>query len=76
MNLGHPAYLRLKGTGDQHMPEKRGQEESANQTPRETRMVWSRLYCLKSSSGRGILNPIARLTERDVTICHWLSGFH
>jgi hypothetical protein len=75
MNLGHPAYLRLKGTGDQHMPEKRGQGESANQTPRKTRVVWSKLYCLKSSSGRGILNPIAKLTKRDVTTCQRISGF-
>jgi hypothetical protein len=48
------------------MSEKRGQEESANRTPRETRVVWSRLNCLKSSSGRAIRSPVATLTRRDV----------
>jgi hypothetical protein len=33
------------------MPEKRGQVESANRTPRKTRVVWSKLDYLKFSSG-------------------------
>jgi hypothetical protein len=48
------------------MSEKRGQGESANQTPRKTRVVRSRLNCLKSSPGRAIRSPIAKLTQRDV----------
>ena len=57
MNLGHPAYPRPKGTGDHSMPEKRGQGESANRTPRKTRVVWSRLNCLKSNPDRAIRAP-------------------
>ena len=68
-NLGHPAYLRSKGTGDHNMPEKRGQAMSANLTPRKTRVVWSRLHCFKSNPDRGMGGPVARLTQRDVTIC-------
>jgi hypothetical protein len=30
---------------------------------------------LPYSSGRGILNPIAKLTKRDVTTCQRISGF-
>jgi hypothetical protein len=36
------------GTGNNNLPEKRGQAKSANRTPRKARMAWSRLYCLKS----------------------------
>ena len=57
MNLGHPAYPRSKGTGDHSMPEKREQGESANRTSRKTRVVWSKLNCLMSSSGRDIPGP-------------------
>ena len=52
MNLGHPAHLRPKGTGDHHMPETRGQAKSANRTPRKTRVVRSKLHCLKSNPDR------------------------
>ena len=69
MNLGHPAYLRPKGTGDQSMPEKRGQAMSASRTPREARVVWPRLDCLKSNPDRDTGSPAARLTQRGVTAC-------
>jgi len=42
MSLGHPAYPRPKGTGDQSMPEKRRQARSASRTLRETRVTRSR----------------------------------
>ena len=66
MNLGHPAYPRPKGTGDHNMSEKRGQGESANRTPRKTRVAWSKLNCLKSNPDRDRGSPVAKLTQRDV----------
>jgi hypothetical protein len=72
MNLGHPAYPRSKDTGDHNMPEKRGQGESANRTSRKTRVVWSRLDCLKSNSGRDIRGPLAMLTKREIIACYGL----
>src|SRR5512135_3733842 len=39
-DLGHPAYPRPKGTGDQSMPEKRNQMRSTQSKVCETRMTW------------------------------------
>ena len=59
-NLGHPAHLRSKDTGDHNLPEKRGQATSASRTPRKTRVVWRGPShgtssvadsCLRNSSG-------------------------
>ena len=71
-NLGHPAYLRSKDTGDHNLPEKRGQATSANRTPRKTRVVGSKLYCFKSNPDRYICGPGVMLAERDVTGCRWI----
>jgi hypothetical protein len=60
LNLGHPAYPRPKGTGDQSMPEKRGQARSASRTLRKTRVTWSRLDCLKSNPDRDSCSPLTR----------------
>ena len=68
-NLGHPAHPRSKDTGDHNLPEKRGQATSANRTPRKTRVVWPRLDCLKSNPDRDTRSPVARLAQRDVTVC-------
>jgi hypothetical protein len=54
------------------MPEKRGQAKPANQTPRKTRVVWSRLDCFKSNPDRDICSPAAMLAQRDVTVCRWI----
>jgi hypothetical protein len=51
------------------MPEKRGQAKSASRTPRETRVVWPKLDCLKSNPDRDKRSPVARLAQRDVTVC-------
>ena len=69
MNLGHPAHLRSKDTGDHNLPEKRGQATSANRTPRKTRVVWSKLHCFKSNPDRGMRSPAATLTQRGVAAC-------
>jgi hypothetical protein len=42
---------------------------SASQTLRETRVVRSKLNCLKSNPDRGKRGPAARLTQRGVTTC-------
>ena len=68
-NLGRPAYPRSKGTGGHNMPEKRGQVMSASRTPRKTRVVWPRLDCFKSNPDRDTRSPVARLTQRGVTVC-------
>jgi hypothetical protein len=68
-NLGHPAHLRSKDTGDHNLPEKRGQAKSANRTPRKTRVVWPRLDCFKSNPDRDKGGPAAMLTQRGVTAC-------
>jgi hypothetical protein len=70
MNLGHPAHLRSKDTGDHNLPEKRGQATSANRTPRKTRVAWSKLHCFKSNPDRDKGGPAATLTQRGVTACH------
>jgi hypothetical protein len=49
MSLGHPAYPRPKGTGDQSMPEKRGTSEVSESEPRKTRRAGPRLNCFKSN---------------------------
>ena len=59
-NLGHPAYPRPKGTGDQSMPEKRRQARSASRTLRETRVTRSRFDYLKSNPDRDISCPLTR----------------
>ena len=69
MNLGHPAHLRSKDTGDHNLPEKRGQAKSANRTPRKTRVVRSKLDCLKSNPDRDKGGPAVMLTQRGVTVC-------
>ena len=51
------------------MPKKRGSEESAHRTPRKTRLVWSRLDCLKSNPDRPIPRPVIKLTPRDAAVC-------
>jgi nucleotidyltransferase/DNA polymerase involved in DNA repair len=68
-DLGHPAYLRLKSTGDQSMPEKRVSARSALPRPRETRVARPRLDCLKSNPDRAIRSPVMKLTRSDVTAC-------
>src|SRR5512135_922819 len=68
-NLGHPAHLRSKDTGDHNLPEKRGQATSANRTPRKTRVVWPRLDCFKSNPDRDKCSPAVMLTQRGVTAC-------
>ena len=60
MNLGHPADPRPKGTGDQSMPEKRGQARSASRTLRKTRVAWSRLDRLKSNPDRDSCSPLTK----------------
>ena len=60
MNLGHPAYPRPKGTGDQSMPEKRRQARSASRTLRETRVTGLRLDCFKSNPDRDSCSPLTR----------------
>ena len=60
-NLGQPAHRTPKGERDQSMPVKRGQVRSANRTPRETRVTWSRLDCLKPNRDRGSLTPSLRM---------------
>ena len=72
MNLGHPAYLRSKDTGDHNLPEKRRQAMSANRTLRKTRVVWSKLDCFKSNPDRDKCGPAAMLTQRGVTVCRWI----
>jgi hypothetical protein len=69
MNLGHPAYPRPKGTGDQSMPEKRGPGRSANPESRETRVARPKLDCLKSNPDRLIFRPVTKLTPRDAAVC-------
>ena len=69
MNLGHPAHLRSKDTGDHNMPEKRRQARSANRTLRKTRVVRSKLDCFKSNPDRDKCSPAVMLTQRDVTAC-------
>ena len=69
MNLGRPAHPRPKVTGDQSMPVKREQEESANRTSRKTRTTWPRLNCLKSNPDRGTRTPAATLTQHGVVAC-------
>jgi hypothetical protein len=69
-NLGHPAHLRSKDTGDHNLPEKRGQARSASRTPRKTRVVRSRLDGFKSNPDRDKCSPAALLTQRGVTACH------
>ena len=66
MNLGRPAHPRSKDTGDHNLPEKRGQATSASRTPRKTRVVWSRLHCLKSNPDRDTRSPAVMLTQRGV----------
>ena len=51
------------------MSEKRGQGESANRTPRKTRVVWPRLDCFKPNPDRDKCSPAAMLTQRGVTVC-------
>jgi hypothetical protein len=51
------------------MPETRGQAMSASRTPRKTRVAWSKLDCLKSNPDRDTRSPVARLAQRDVTVC-------
>jgi hypothetical protein len=69
MSLGHPAYPRPKGTGDQSMPEKRGTSEVSESEPRKTRMAGPKLNCLKSNPDRPILRPVTKLTPRDAAVC-------
>jgi hypothetical protein len=69
-NLGHPAYLRSKDTGDHNLPEKRRQAMSADRTLRQTRVVWPKLDCFKSNPDRDKRGPAVRLTQRGVTTCH------
>jgi hypothetical protein len=59
-SLGHPAYPRPKGTGDQSMPEKRRQARSASRTFRKTRVTRSRFDYLKSNPDRDISCPLTR----------------
>ena len=75
-SLGHPAYPRPKGTGDQSMPEKRRQAKSASRTLRKTRVAWSRLDCLKSNPDRDTRSPVASdwTHEREVIVCSLPSG--
>ena len=61
-NLGHPAHLRSKDTGDHNLPEKRRQAKSANRTLRKARVVRSKLDCFKSNPDRDICSPAAMLT--------------
>src|SRR5262249_13376742 len=68
-NLGHPAYLRSKDTGDHNLPEKRRQAMSADRTLRQTRLVWPKLDCFKPNPDRGKRDPAATLTPRGVTAC-------
>jgi hypothetical protein len=68
-NLGHPAYLRSKDTGDHNLPEKRRQATSANRTLRKTRVVWPKLDRFKSNPDRDTCSPAAMLTQRGVTVC-------
>ena len=42
---------------------------SANRTLRQTRVVGSRLHCLKSNPDRDTGSPAVRLTQRGVTAC-------
>jgi hypothetical protein len=69
MNLGRSAHPRPKGTGDQSMPVKREQGESANRTSRKTRTTWPKLHCLKSNPDRGTRTPAAKLTQHGVVTC-------
>ena len=69
MNLGHPAHLRSKDTGDYNMPEKRRQARSANRTLRKTRVVRSKLHCFKSNPDRDKCGPAVMLTQRGDTAC-------
>jgi len=62
MNLGHPAHLRSKDTGDHNLPEKRRQATSANRTLRKARVAWSKLHCFKSNPDRDKCGPAVRLT--------------
>jgi hypothetical protein len=68
-NLGRPAHPRSKDTGDHNLPETRGQAKSARRTPRKTRVARSRLDCLKPNPDRDTRSPVARLAQRDVTVC-------
>jgi DNA polymerase V len=68
-DLGHPAHPRLKGTGDQSMPEKRVPARSALPGSRKTRVARPRLNCLKSNPDRDNRSPVMKLTRSDVAAC-------
>ena len=72
MSLGHPAYPRSKGTGDQNMPEKRRPAKSASRTLRKTRVARPGLDRSKSNPDRDTGSPIAS-NQADETRCHRMS---
>ena len=62
MSLGHPSYLRPKGTGSHSMEEKRGYVEIGETGPRKTRVASSKLDRLNPKS-RSRLELLRRETD-------------
>ena len=76
MNLGHPAHLRPKGTGDHSRPEKRGQPTSAKRTSRQTRTARPGADSSKPNPGRRIRTPAATLTPSGDAACRGMNSLH